>query len=207
MSVPKSKVLSVSKGVMALADLKHSSPDIKQHVIVNVGSNSPPHEEKVTTRNIPENDLSDIVVVQPDIPTPTNPNTNVHDVKVSYPDNPYANVIDLQALITQKDNVAKALSIMLELVENNPLIINKLIIAPPDTLAELIKLLASADDVKISYMLNEDVGCTCGSVKWTPVDKIYVVKNGQTQVLKYAYPDVIQLLDQHRISYKLVINS
>ena len=60
---------------------------------------------------------------------------------------------------------------MLDLVENNPLIINKLIIARSDILAELIKLLASADEVKISYLLDSDVRYSCGSAKFIPVDK------------------------------------
>ena len=34
MTVPKSKVLSVSKGIMALANLTHNSPKVKQNVIV-----------------------------------------------------------------------------------------------------------------------------------------------------------------------------
>ena len=34
MTVPKSKVLSVSKGIMALTNLTHGSPEVKQNVIV-----------------------------------------------------------------------------------------------------------------------------------------------------------------------------
>ena len=235
MTVPKSKVLSVSKGLMALADFKHCSPDVKQSVIVNVSSTKNEKESGVNTdTSCPQGfartenemalsgtsgsgsfgssadrvlktrdveDLEGITIVQPSIPK---------EGEVKY-DNPYANINSgtvetLRALVTEKENVAKALSIMLDLVENNPLIINKLIIARSDVLAELIKLLASADEVKISYLMNEDVGCSCGSTKFIPVDKIYVVRNGETKILKYAYPDVIQILDQHRISYKMVMN-
>jgi hypothetical protein len=218
MTVPKSKVLSVSKGILALADLKHNSPEVSQHVVVNVRSNDTKAEREPKTRNAVINGEctasgepygSDVVIVQPS-PSPS-PLTPQMDVKYD-PPNPYAAascdpITHLQALVREKESIAKALSIMLELVENNPLIINKLIIAPSATLAELIKLLASADDVKISYMLDQDVGCSCGSVKYVPIDKIYVVKHGDTQVLKYAYPDVIQILDQHRISYKLVADA
>ena len=225
MTVPKSKVLSVSKGLMALADFKHCSPDVKQSVIVNVSSTKNEKESGVNTdTSCPQGfartekalcaadevldvksrdveDLEGITIVQPSIPK---------EGEVKY-DNPYANINSgtvetLRALVTEKENVAKALSIMLDLVENNPLIINKLIIARSDVLAELIKLLASADEVKISYLLDSDVGCSCGSAKFIPVDKIYVVRNGETKILKYAYPDVIQILDQHRISYKMVMN-
>lgn len=218
MTVPKSKVLSVSKGILALADLKHNSPEVSQHVVVNVRSNDTKAEREPKTRNAVINgeELSDVVIVQP---SPSSPSPQM-DVKYDPPNpyaaasrptgepcEPYSAITHLQALVSEKESIAKALSIMLELVENNPLIINKLIIAPSATLAELIKLLASADDVKISYMLDQDVGCSCGSVKYVPIDKIYVVKHGDTQVLKYAYPDVIQILDQHRISYKLVADA
>ena len=49
MTVPKSKVLSVSKGLMALADFKHCSPDVKQSVIVNVSSTKNEKESGVNT--------------------------------------------------------------------------------------------------------------------------------------------------------------
>ena len=96
---------------------------------------------------------------------------------------------------------------MLNLVENNPLIINKIIVAPSDILAELIKLLTSAEEVKINYILDNDVGCSCSSVKFIPIDKIYVIKNDETKILKYDYPDALQILDQHKISYKMVCNN
>ena len=196
MTVPKSKVLSVSKGLMALADFKTGSPDINnsQSVIVNV---SPGHvaDTKVKQETSPKarkavvngEELSDVVIVP-----------NNKDVKVQYEDvddNPYANLEtvkkrdlssvedirndfqQLQNLIVEKENLAKALSIMLNLVENNPLIINKIIVAPSDILAELIKLLTSAEEVKINYILDNDVGCSCSSVKFIPIDKIYVWEN------------------------------
>ena len=215
MTVPKSRVLSVSKGILALADLKHNSPDVSQNVIVNVGQGRDPvgsgNKEDVKPRNAVVNGevLPDVVIVPPAREYKENQDQPQLDVKYDpNVDNPYVttSIGDLQTMIIEKDNIAKALSIMLELVENNPLIVNKLIIAPANTLAELIKLLASADEVKISYILDSDVGCSCGSVKYVPVDKIYVIKHGLTQVLKYAYPDVIQILDQHKISYKLVTN-
>ena len=217
MTVPKSKVLSVSKGLMALADFKTGSPDINnsQSVIVNVSPGSAldhkiQQETKTRKAVVNGEELSDVVIVP-----------NNKDVKVQYEENPYENIStrdlttigdvqsdiqQLQNLVKEKENIAKALSIMLNLVENNPLVVNKIIIAPENILAELIKLLTSADQVKISYILDNDVGCSCGSVKYIAVDKIYIVKNEDTQILKYSYPDVIQILDDHKISYKLVAN-
>ena len=217
MTVPKSKVLSVSKGIMALANLTHNSPKVKQNVIVKNYVTPVVKEPETKTRNAVIDGVEDpnVVIVEP---------TTNKDEKVSY-NNPYeslpkcAEERDLSSIedirnaynqlnetIKEKENVAQALAIMLNLIENNPLIINKLIIAPADVLTELIKLLTSSDEVKINYLIDADVGCSCGINKYIAIDKIYVIKNGETKILKYGYPDAIQLLDQHKISYKLVVN-
>ena len=141
--------------------------------------------------------------------------------RVECEDNPYADLpkqtrdlttIDdaeqdiqtLQALLKSKDDMARALTLMLNLVEHNPLVVNKLIVAPESVLCELIKLLTSAEDVTITYLLDNDVGCSCGAVKYMLIDKIYVVKDGDTHVLKYSFPDATKLLDDHKISTKMV---
>lgn len=213
MTVPKSKVLSVSKGIMALTNLTHGSPEVKQNVIVK-NYVTPVVKEEKKTRNAVIDGVEDpnVVIVEP---------TTNKDEKVSY-ENPYESLPEerdlttiedirntykqLNETIKEKENIAKALTIMLNLIENNPLIINKLIIAPADVLTELIKLLTSSDEVKFNYLFDADVGCTCGVNKYVAIDKIYVVKNGETKIMKYDYPDAIQLLDQHRISYKFVVN-
>ena len=213
MTVPKSKVLSVSKGIMALTNLTHGSPEVKQNVIVK-NYVTPVVKEEKKTRNAVIDGVEDpnVVIVEP---------TANKDEKVSY-ENPYESLPEerdlttiedirntykqLNETIKEKENIAKALTIMLNLIENNPLIINKLIIAPADVLTELIKLLTSSDEVKFNYLFDADVGCSCGVNKYVAIDKIYVIKNGETKIMKYDYPDAIQLLDQHRISYKFVVN-
>ena len=213
MTVPKSKVLSVSKGIMALTNLTHGSPEVKQNVIVK-NYVTPVVKEEKKTRNAVIDGVEDpnVVIVEP---------TTNKEERVSY-ENPYESLPNerdlttiedirntykqLNETIKEKENIAKALTIMLNLIENNPLIINKLIIAPPDVLTELIKLLTSSDEVKFNYLFDADVGCTCGVNKYVAIDKIYVIKNGETKIMKYDYPDAIQLLDQHRISYKFVVN-
>ena len=213
MTVPKSKVLSVSKGIMALTNLTHGSPEVKQNVIVK-NYVTPVVKEEKKTRNAVIDGVEDpnVVIVEP---------TANKDERVSY-ENPYESLPEERELTTiedirntykqlnetikEKENIAKALTIMLNLIENNPLIINKLIIAPADVLTELIKLLTSSDEVKFNYLFDADVGCSCGVNKYVAIDKIYVIKNGETKIMKYDYPDAIQLLDQHRISYKFVVN-
>ena len=222
MSVPKNKVISVTKGFMALADLKNQSPSNtnSQSVIVNV---SPP--EKTREIGKPYVDEDGIVIVPTKSETPSTFNhpqsQEENETKVQYnppPENPYSTTRELsnfndikndyeelKALLKQQEAISRALSIMLNLVEHNPLIINKVIVAPRNVLAELIKLLTSADEVSFKEA-DPEIGCSFASVKYNVLEKIYVIKNNETFNLKYSFPDVIKIMDEHRISLKLVAN-
>ena len=252
MTVPKSKVLSVSKGIMALADVKTGCPANSQTVTVNI---TPSHTEgsaatsttfsnsSFATRSIKQTKTAHLdaslrseaptAMLQPHkavIDGVEDPDITIvpsnKDIKVKYDtqeeENPYVNLHtqtrdlatlqdtvqdaqELQALLQSKDDMAKALTIMLNLIEHNPLIINKYIVAPEETLCELIRLLTSGTNVTITYLLDDDVGCTCGALKYMLVDKIYVEKDGDTHVLKYSFPDATKLLDDHKISTKMVV--
>ena len=222
MSVPKSKVISVSKGFMALADLKNQSPSNtnSQSVIVNVAP-----AEKTREIGKPYVDEDGIVIVPTKEATPSTFNNQqtqeANETKVQYnppPENPYSTTRELsnfndikndyeelKALLKQQESISRALSIMLNLIEHNPLIINKIIVAPRDVLAELIKLLTSADEVSFKEA-DPEIGCSFASVKYNVLEKIYVIKNNETFNLKYSFPDVIKIMDEHRISLKLVAN-
>jgi len=94
---------------------------------------------------------------------------------------------------------------MLDIVENNPLIVNKYVVADIDSLTLLISYLTEADQVEIQESL--DVDCTCsGHPKYVAVDKIYITKNGDTQNFKYQYPNANKVLDDHHISVKFVVD-
>jgi len=222
MSVPKSKVISVSKGFMALADLKNQSPSNtnSQSVIVNVAP-----AEKTREIGKPYVDEDGIVIVPTKEATPSTFNNQqtqeANETKVQYnppPENPYSTTRELsnfndikndyeelKALLKQQESISRALSIMLNLIEHNPLIINKIIVAPRDVLAELIKLLTTADEVSFKEA-DPEIGCSFASVKYNVLEKIYVIKNNETFNLKYSFPDVIKIMDEHRISLKLVAN-
>ena len=183
MSIPKSKILSVKNGFGAAAELHTNSPTSTQVVNVNINKDKDEQSQQ--------------------------------EQQVSYPPNPYQQLNDdpstpnderLEALIKSKDNIINAYSLLLTIAENNPLIVNKFIVAKASELAELIKLLTLADDVQIN--LNLDVDCSCvGSVQYSSVDKIYVIKNNQTLNFKYSYPHANKILDDHRVSLKYVINA
>ena len=247
MTVPKSKVLSVSKGLMALADVKTGCPQSQtsQTVTVNI---TPGHStnqsvklqqtDNLKARSLPpprhpiiDGKVDPDITIVPSVKDVQDNTKEDESVKVSYGEaqneaadesNPYANlsardlatvedatqdIQQLQALLKSKEDMALALTLMLNLVENNPLIVNKYIVAPEDVLCELIKLLTSASSVTIKNLIDEDVGCKCGAVKYQVIDKIYVEKDGDTHILKYSFPDATKLLDEHRISTKLVVNS
>ena len=91
----------------------------------------------------------------------------------------------------------------MKIVESNPLVVNKYIVASREDLAELIKLLTNADEVHIN--LSDDVECTCvNSVSFSAVDRIYILKDNDTLNFKYSFPDANKILDDHHVSVKLV---
>ena len=217
MTIPKSKILSVSRGVLGLADVKNGCPKNTQSVVVNVNAKV---ENPPGVRNAVVNgeEMPDIKIVEPTgvhyDPPNINPYANLATTQETVQEDgkvkarsitPDETIEQLQALLKTKDSICQALSIILNLVENNPLIVNKYIIAPKDMLCHLIRLLSEADAVDIQTSIGE-LGCCGASYKYSVIDKIFVTKQGTTQILKYAYADVIKVLDEHRISTKFVID-
>jgi hypothetical protein len=176
---------------MTNASLRYASPKQSQHVIVNV---NPGGDTEVKG----ENELCE------QTPQPVQPGY------VSYQANPYSNltlpasVEEYQNILYQKDNEMKALNLIVDIIKSNPLIINKFIISHYETLLELIKLLTNAEDVEFTEK-EIDVGCICScDDKLFNIEKVFVKINNQIHNLKYSFPNVIQLLEQHKISYKIV---
>ena len=183
MSIPKSKILSVSKGFAAAAEFHSNSPTSTQVVNVNIT------KEQKQDKPIDEN--SDFAeCIEPE----------VKERIVS------SDVIDFKESVGNKDNIIEAYSLLLKIVENNPLIINKYIIAKGSELAQLIQLLTEAERVDINK--SDDVDCHCfnKSVSYSAVEKIYIFKENQTFNFKYSYPNANKILDEHRISTKIVVN-
>ena len=130
-------------------------------------------------------------------------------VTVVYPDgqsetNPYAD-LSKEDLSTQLDELSRenqVLKLIIEMMNNNPLIWNGFIIADDEILIQFIKLLTKADEVQIDA---EDFAQGCISKnKYRKVHSIYVVVNGETKNLKYDFPKVNKtLLDLH-ISTKFI---
>lgn len=93
---------------------------------------------------------------------------------------------------------------ILDIYENNPLIINKLIIAKEEELSRLLFILTSAEQIEL-IKNDPDVKC-CKTIKDNVqyISKIMIKKGGNTYNFKYSFPNVIQLLDNRHICWKIV---
>ena len=113
------------------------------------------------------------------------------------------NIKKLTTDLCQQMSNNEALKIIIQMFKDNPLFVNSLLLTDDTKLAQLIKLLTSADEVNIDC---DDIGsgCTCGPQTYRKVNAIYVIKDGQTKNLKYDYPDIMKELKELGINVKLV---
>lgn len=205
MTIPSSKILKASKSLVAAASLQHHSPTFENGQSQNVNvivHNSTPDLLKSTSPAPPaklkpelrENEIEE----------------DTEGIYVAYgEDNPYksrdlktaeTNTEELAKLISEKDNLIKALSIIIEMFQNNPLMINKYIIATEETLKELIRLLTNADSVDIQLA---DLECSCGNPKTATIKRIYITVGDQIYSLDLC-PTVLKLLETYKISLLLL---
>ena len=215
MSVPKSKVLSVSKGLIGLNEMRTGCPTNHQNVVVNVHNDLNSTPKSLRKAVVDGEELSDVVIVEPsninnDVKQEAKikcESSNVKTREIANEEDMRADYEQLLKVVKTKDAITQALSIMLNLIEHNPLIVNKYIISPKDILINLIQLLTEADKVDI-IMAVEDVECGCTSSSknnYSVIDKIYVNKDGSTSILKYGFAECLQVLENHRISTKFCI--
>ena len=206
MTVPTSKLLKANKSLVATASLKHMSPNFdnsQQQSVSIVVNNSSPDLTKQPS-------YPDIDVNQQTTPTKER-EEQPQDTKVVYEDNPYAglprdletaetNTQELSKLISEKDNIIKAQSLIIDMFQNNPLIVNKYVIATQEVLIELIKLLASASEVEIKLA---DIECTCTQPKFAVVNKIFLTVSGEIYSIELC-PAIRRLFESYKISLSLV---
>ena len=197
MTLPTSKILKANKSLVAAANIKNQSPSTEQaqQQNVNIVVNSSTPDLRAATEQ-----ATDTRAVYPDNQTETNE------------ENPYANIAlrdlaeaketteDLAKLVSEKDNIIKALSIIVDIYRNNPLIINKYLIAEEETLTELIKLLTNASEVSIELA---DIECSCVSAQYQTIKRIYLTVEGQIYSLELC-PAVMSFLEGFKISLNLV---
>ena len=206
MSVPKSNVLSCSRSFLAKTDLGYCSPKQSQNVNVVVSPQMCHYD--ATPKAQPEEELRLNEV--PYFTYDANPEeelrlNEVPKVKERSIDTANETLKNMESIIKNKDLLIQVLVLCVDILENNPLIINKFVIAEEKELSLMIKYLTDADEVDI-YKVDHECKCTIGkSEKYDIVDRIIVKKNGEIYNLKYSFPDVVQFLFERRFSTKFVM--
>ena len=205
MSLPKSKVLTASKAIMSIAAAaKYRSDENvkaiqKQTVNINVNHSAPvqaPTPAQIITTPTPPPTPAPVQEPQPEI---------IERDIILEPAQAQSHEADLEHLYSMLNNyetVAKALIMIIDLIESNPLIVNKIIVPTEASFKELVIVLTGAEDVEIRYV--EDIGCTAFSKKYRFVEEIIVVKDAEAKAMKYSYPDVTRLFDRFNISTKMI---
>ena len=93
----------------------------------------------------------------------TNDSTeNSNEIKERSIDTAKDTLTNLNQIIKNKDMLIQALVLSLDIIQNNPLIINKYVIADEHELALLIKYLTDAEEVDI---IKNDHECSCSVSK------------------------------------------
>ena len=206
MSVPKSKMLSESRAIMAIANKTRESREITHKAIqnqtVNINLQRTENPSVSTTRytSVPE--------IQTNIEIPMVVERSVSIEPTVEDETPTLNSTyteELNSLYNMVNNyeiVAQALILIIDIMQSNPLMINKFIVTKESYFRDLICVLTHAEDVDIKRV--EEVGCTLSSKKYDLIDDIFVVKDGEPKSLKYAYPEVARLFDRFNISIKRI---
>ena len=225
MSLPKSKMISASKAIMALAAKgKYQMDDscraiqnqtvtvnVQQHptvtatsspasVITNTNPRTPVHEPQPSS--FQETTVDEPIVTERDIVLEPEQPDAVSDVATK---DFYEELDNLHTIVNNYETVAKALILIIELLQSNPLKLNKIIVPTEPAFKELIMVLTNADDVEIRY--SEDIACGISSKKYRVIEDIIVIKSQEPKSLKYSHPDIIRLFDRFNISIRMIAKS
>ena len=195
MSLPSSKILKASKSIMAIADIKHTSPNITNAQSVNVIVNASNPDKKVVypkiedePQHVDENPYANLPNDQSPIQT--------RDIESAM-----KKTEEISESIEEKNNTIKALTLIIDIIQNNPLLVNKYVVAEHDTLSELIRLITNADEVEID---TDDIECTCTQPKYRVIRRIFIKKQGEIYGLSQA-PIIMRLFDNYKISLNFTI--
>ena len=174
---------------MAIADLNHNSPSNQSSQNENIVVNSSSPSDKAVS--YPNSEEQVDKVDNPYIGLPS-----TRDIETAM-----KKTEDIAETVDDKENTIKALTLIIEILQSNPLIVNKFVIAELETLTELIKLLTSADNVEIDC---NDIECSCTKVKYQTVKRIYITKDKEVYSI-HQCPVILRLFDNYKISLNFVI--
>ena len=223
MTIPRNRIFKNSKGFQAQANVGINSPSQTNTQSVNVILQQPMTHDKtfdpaLNKSNYEERSIELDQKNGVDIDAkPLNDNCEaelrpVADVESKPADNVQTrsietakdNLAELQTIIKNKDNLIEALSLILDIYENNPLIVNKVILSKEDELTRLLFLLTGADSIEL-VKLDPEISCCKVADKFIYINKILIHKGDNTYNFKYSYPNVVNLLDNRKISYKICV--
>lgn len=200
MSVPHSTILSCSRGVLAKTDVGYCSPKQSQNSSSYAENNVKVvvYPKKETQNENPYATTNDSTENSNEIKE----RSMAHSAAPEGIDTAKDTLTNLNQIIKNKDMLIQALVLSLDIIQNNPLIINKYVIADEHELALLIKYLTDAEEVDI---IKNDHECSCSvSKKYDIINRIMIKKNGEIYNLKYSYPDVNQYLYDRKFSTKFI---
>ena len=221
MTLPVKRALRNNRGFQAAADVSVNSPrqtnsqTTTQNVNVNIVSpltkdreiaishTTDPSFEDVKP-DITECEKLPVDLINDRVIRP--PQTDTVDIKERSIESAMLNLEEMEGIVKDKNSLIQALALIIDLYENNPLIVNKLIVAHEEELIRLLMLLTDADSVEIVKKDTVDGGCLCKIPKYDLVDKIMIHKGQELYNLKYSFPSVIRLLDNRKVSIKIVQN-
>ena len=210
MSIPSSKLLKTSKSILAIADLKHNSPTTTQKHENSLSSNQNVNivvsgdkvaYPKVDLENHEENpynhsDGQDGLRPEDGLLKPSEPEVMTRSLNDAL-----QKTEEISETLEDKENVIKALTLIIEILQSNPLIVNKYVVAEEETLAELIRLMTNSEAVEID---TSDVECSCLRSQYKIIKRIYITKDNEVYSISQC-PVLFKLFDNYRISLNLVI--
>ena len=153
MSIPKSKMLSASRAIMAIANKTRESREIShksiQNQTVNINLQRTENPSVSTTRytSVPEiqtNSEIPMVVersvsIEPTVEAETPPLNSTYTEELN----------SLYNMVNNYEIVAQALILIIDIMQSNPLMINKFIVPKETYFRDLICVLTNSDDVDI----------------------------------------------------------
>ena len=209
MSIPSSKILKTSKSILAIADLKHNSPTTTQNT---------KHENSLSSNQNVNIVVSGDKVAYPKVDLENheeNPYNHSDGQDGRSPEDQRSEpevmtrslndalqkTEEISETLEDKENVIKALTLIIEILQSNPLIVNKYVVAEEETLAELIRLMTNSEAVEID---TSDVECSCLRSQYKIIKRIYITKDNEVYSISQC-PVLFKLFDNYRISLNLVI--
>ncbi len=192
------------------------------HLRGSSGLVSVPISSDSTSKNT--NTINNNVVIKTDKPRKDiGVNTDTQDVKeisdgvfVVYPkgedtkerdiESANARLEQIKSQQPENTKLIEALSMIIDILYNNPLLVNKFIIPSSSCLNKLVELLTNADSVEIT--INDatcDCNCISSKVSIAAVDSIYVSKDGSVNDFRYYYTEAKQILEANHISTKYML--